>query len=72
MSAGKAFILVLIVVLGAAVLRWVRAGESFPFVHALPWIGGYAPGIYDVAAVAMLLIGFLGIRNLYRKDDEGD
>ena len=61
--------IVLIVVLLACVIVWVRSGSTFPIVQSLPLLGGYHPGIYDAGAGAMILITIWGLRRMGRRGD---
>ena len=64
MKAAK--IAVVIVVIASAIL-WCRS--SFDFGHiakSLPFSGGHRPGIYDVGAVAVLLLLLWGFSRLKR------
>jgi hypothetical protein len=57
---------VLIVVLIAALICWVRSGSAFNVVQALPLLGGHPPGIFDLGAFVMILITIWGVRRLTR------
>ena len=62
----KPAMVVAITLVTAALILWVREGATFPIVHVLPFCGGHAPGIYDLAAVIMLGITLWGIWRLFR------
>ena len=66
----KAASVVLIVVLIACFISFLRAGAGFPIVRCLPFCGGHRPGGYDAAAFALLLMIPWGLGRLRRRDDE--
>ncbi len=70
MRAAK--IAVVIVVISSLVV-WCRS--SFDFGHiarSLPFGGGHRPGIFDVGAVMMLLLGLWGLSRLRGGRERGD
>lgn len=69
MAALKLFWIVLLVLLTAALLTWLRAeGGGTSVVRALPLLGGHKPSIlWDGASAAMLLITLWGIGRLRRR-----
>ncbi|MBU0718735.1 MAG: hypothetical protein KJ749_10840 [Planctomycetes bacterium] len=70
MKTWQLAVVVLIVILTFALLNWCRDGDTWHIVQSLPLLGGYQPGIYDVAGLIMLLMVINGIRKIRRKDDE--
>ena len=62
--------LMLIIVLGAAIVLWIRAGEDFHIATTVPLLGGYEPGGYDVAGVILGVIAYIGWRRLNRIDGD--
>jgi hypothetical protein len=58
---------VLVIVLLAGVICWVREGAGFSVLQALPLLGGHAPGLFDVGGVALIVITIWGLRRLARK-----
>ena len=69
MTKSQIVALILIVVLSCAVINWVRAGDSgWHIIQSLPLLGGYQPGIYDLAGAAMLLIMAWGLKRLQRRE----
>ena len=67
----KAAKVVLIVLCCALIINWVRGGEDFHWARVLPLMGGHHPGIYDVAAVVLLLVMLpWGLRRLRRRGEE--
>lgn len=67
----KAFWIVLIVLLIAALIVWVRAGAGFHVLHTLPLLGGARPSwLWDGAAVVMLAIAVWGIWRVIRIRNE--
>ena len=70
MKTWQLSVVVLIVILTFALINWCRADGTWHIVQSLPLLGGYQPGIYDVAGLIMLLMVINGIRRIRRKDDE--
>ena len=66
----KTIAITLIIVFVSAVILFVRGGADFPIVRVLPFLGGHEPGLYDVGALVILAILALGIRRMYRQDDD--
>lgn len=63
--------LITIVTVGASVILWIRAGETFHIAKTFPLLGGYAPDVlYDGAGLLMLLMVIFGLRNPFRRDDD--
>lgn len=55
----------------AALIVWVRGGDSFHIVQSIPLLDGEAPKLlYIVGAVVMALIFFSGISRLLHPPDE--
>jgi hypothetical protein len=66
--ASKLVMLILILVLAAALINWVRSGDStWHIAQSLPLLGGYAPDMYNLGGAAMLLITLWGLRRLRRQ-----
>ena len=61
---------VLIVVLIAALICWVREGADFNIVTALPLLGGRPPGCGDVGALALLAITGWGVARLWNRKEK--
>jgi hypothetical protein len=68
--AVRAAAVVLIIVLIACLINYLRAGADFPIVRCLPFAGGHEPSLYDAGAFALLLMIPWGLGRLRRKDDE--
>lgn len=66
----RLFKIVLVTLLLAAIVNWVRQGRGFTILESLPIVGGHEPGRYDVAAIIMILIALWGIARTARADDE--
>ena len=67
----KAAWAVLLVVLTAALIAWMRAEHAdFALPQALPFLGGYEPSFFDVAGSAMLFICILGLVRMKRGNDK--
>jgi len=69
MKTAKIVILLIVLI---AVMNWLREGRDFPLPTVLPWLGGDKPGIYDFAALTMVIIAVLGLRRLARRQDDAD
>ena len=61
---------VFIVLLVGRLIAWMRDGEAYPLVQVAPLIGGFDPGIYDLAGFAMLLVGIWGFGRMRRDRDD--
>ncbi len=62
MKAAKIAVVVVVI---SSLAVWCRS--SFDFGHiarSLPFSGGHRPGIFDVGAVVMLLLGLWGLSRL--------
>ena len=73
----KAALVVLVVVLAASVINWMRGSEhNAPIVQSLPFLGGHPPSIYDLAALillpGMLLWGLARLRGRGASPDEAE
>ena len=65
MKTSRLMAIVLIVVLASAVINWVRTDATpWHIVQAMPLLGGYRPGVYDLAGAVMLLIMAWGLWRL--------
>ena len=62
--------IVLVVLLAAVAINFLRAGAGFPIVRCLPLCGGHSPGIYDIGAFALLLMVPWGLARLRRNRDD--
>ena len=58
--------IVLILLFCFCLINWVTGGESVPLAHLLPFLGGDPVSIYDIGAIAMLVIAFIGVRRSAR------
>ena len=63
---------VLIVVLIAGLMCWVRGGADFSFVRALPFLGGHPPGVFDFGAICLCVITVWGLARLRRNRDDDE
>jgi hypothetical protein len=69
--AVKLFVIIVLVLLLAALINWVRQGAGFPIVQTLPLLGGKEPSVlWDGAAIVMLAITAWGIRRVARRHSE--
>ena len=67
----KVIQIILIILVGAGLINFVRSGKTFPLAGSLPFCDGMPINIqYAVAGVVMLCILVWGIGRLNRKDDE--
>jgi len=62
--------LILILAFGSALILWIRGPESVHIARVFPLLGGYEPGIYDLAGAIMLLTAYAGFRRLQRNEEE--
>ena len=58
--------IVLILLFSFWLINWVTGGESVPLAHLLPFLGGDPVSIYDIGAIAMLVIAIIGVRRSAR------
>ena len=65
----KLFKIVLVTLLVAGVIKWVRQGRGFSILESLPIVGGHELSRYDVAAVVMIAITLWGIAKTAPADD---
>jgi hypothetical protein len=56
--AVKVAKIVVIVILLSALVNFAREGRTFHLIHVLPFVGGHEPGLYDVAGLVLLWMGF--------------
>ena len=67
------FIIAFILLSGLALIVWCRAGTNLGHIaRMLPFSGGYKPGIYDVAAVVVIVLCILGVCRIKRNRDHSD
>ena len=66
----RAFGVVLVVLLIAALINAVRGDAESPLVRALPLLGGSA-GIYDLGSATVILITAWGLRRMFKRDNDG-
>ena len=67
----KAAILVCVLLITALLVNFLRAGaEGFPIVRCLPFSGGHPPGIYDAAAVVVLILAARGFARIFQRSEE--
>ena len=69
MKTWQVAAVVLIVILTFALINWCR-DDTWHIVECLPLLGGYRPGIYDVAGFILLLMTINGIVKMRRKGDK--
>ena len=62
----KCFKVILVLIICFALINFVRDGSDFALPRILPWCSGYRPGIYDLAAVVLLILLAWGISRLRR------
>jgi len=60
----KAALLIVIVLLTVALVRWILAGSDVSFGRALPFMNGRFDPLYDLGALAMLVIFLWGLVRL--------
>lgn len=67
----KCFKVILVLIICFALINFVRGDFSdFPLPRILPWCSGYRPGIYDIAAVVLIIELIWGIHRLKRPKRE--
>jgi len=70
MKAGK---VVMIALLAALAINWVRQGSSFPIVQTLPFLSGDKPRLaYEVGGLILLGMGWWGFSRLRRLGRDRD
>lgn len=52
----KAFLITLVILLGACLIRFVRQGADFHIAQVLPFCGGFQPSLYDVGSIVLIII----------------
>ena len=50
-----------------SLINWSRAGEDWPIVHGLPFLGGHEPGLWDFIGLIMLGMTAWGLMRLSRQ-----
>jgi len=68
----KAAKIALILIGMVALMCWVRGGAGFDIAKALPFCGGHEPGIYDIGAIAVILLLFWGLGRTKRARHQED
>lgn len=66
MRNSQIVLIVLILLFSFCLINWVTGGESVPLAHLLPFLGGDPVSIYDIGAIAMLVIAIIGVRRSAR------
>jgi len=64
----KTIKIVLVVLVVALLINFVRGGDHSHITEALPFCSGGEPSFYDFGATAMLVLLFWGLRRLKRLD----
>ncbi len=76
MKTSKTVQVVLVILLIAALIGWVRNGRDVgPIARCLPFCGGHRPAFYDLGGLAMLGLGIWGLarlKNAGKADDSQD
>ena len=68
MRTSQIVIIILVMVFAVVLINFVRSGDNaWHIVKALPLLGGYRPGVYDLAGAVMLLIMAWGLGRLRRR-----
>ena len=70
MKTWQIVAVVLIAVFAFALINWCRMGGTFHIVQSLPLLGGYRPGLHDIAGLVLVLLTINGIRKIRRNGDE--
>lgn len=65
-------VITIIVLAVAALIVWVRGGESFHIAQVFPFLGGYKPGLYDAGSLIVILMTVAGLRRLARRREDHD
>lgn len=73
MRTSQIVIIVLILIAAAGLINWARADETFHIATVFPLLGGYPPGFYDLAGIALIVyaayrVGRMGGRDAGRRD----
>lgn len=65
----KAFRVVLIILLIAALMNFVRegGGRTFHIITTLPFAGGHEPAIWDLGGLCLIALGIWGWQRLKRQ-----
>ena len=58
-------VVIIVLLLTACMINWVRQGDAFHIVKVLPFCSGRMPGIYDVAGILLIVIVISGLRRLF-------
>jgi hypothetical protein len=55
-------------------ILWARGGDAYHIAQALPFLGGQRPLLYDLGALALVLIAVAGVARMlsHRRDQEED
>ena len=68
----KAFKITMILLVILLLIHWVRGGEDFHIAKVLPFCGGAKPGLYDIGAVALVLLCIWGLSRLGHRSQSDD
>ena len=63
MKSARIIGVVLVIVITISLINWVRddANSSWSITLTIPLLGGHKPGIYDVAALALIIFTIMRI-----------
>ena len=63
---------VVIVIFTLGLLRYLGVGSKIDLLRAVPYFGGFRPGLYDLAGVAVIIIALWGVMRILRSQDHDD
>ena len=63
----KTAVITFIIIVSAGLIVFVRQDMGVHVVRALPFLGGYDPGLYDLAGIVMIGLVSWGIFRLRRR-----
>jgi len=63
----KLFQVLLILVVAAYLINWVKQGQTFHIAEVLPFAGGPHPPLYDLGSIVLLAMAWCGFQALKRR-----
>lgn len=72
MAMKKVFAIIMIVLFAFIAINIIRDGSDYPLPQVLPFCSGEDVNMFDLGAVLLLLMAFMGIWNVCSNDEDDE